>query len=105
MAALRLEVITPTGLAFARSGLEQVVLRRREKHFEQGSEVAVRPRHGALLLRIPDHVLRCETDDGWIRLRVRDGFAEVLDDRVSVLTPSAEELPPESSGCEAPSRQ
>ena len=104
MATLRLEVITPTGLAFARSGLDQVVLRRREKCFEQGSEIAVRPRHGALLTRVPDHVLRCETDAGWLRLRIRGGFAEVLDDRVSVLTPSAEELPPEPAGCEAASR-
>jgi F0F1-type ATP synthase epsilon subunit len=97
---LRLEVITPTGLAFARNDLEQVVMRRKESRFELGSEVAVRPRHGALLLRLPDHVLRCRTDRGWLRLHVAGGFAEVLDDRVSILTPSAEELPTEPDGCE-----
>jgi hypothetical protein len=45
---LALEIVTPDGMALQESGVDVVVLHRRERRFEPGSEIAVfRPRASA----------------------------------------------------------
>lgn len=101
MASVGLEIVTPTGLAFEADGLSAVVLRRRETRFEVGSEVVILPRHGPMLIRLPDHVIECRRGDSAQLIGVKSGFAEVLDDRISVLTRSVEKVdepPPRCRG-------
>ena len=50
---LTLEIVTPDGVAVREERVEVVVLRRRERRFERGSEIAVFPLHGPLLVRLP----------------------------------------------------
>ena len=90
MGALTLEVVTPRGGFLREEGLAEIVLFRRERRFEPGSEVAIFPAHGPLLVRLPACEIRYRHDGRSGRLRVHGGFAEVVDDVVTVLTPRAE---------------
>ena len=69
-------------------------LHRREKRFELGSEIAVFPRHGPLLVRLPIAPLRYYKAGERVHLAVGGGFAEVLKDRVLVVTPRVERVAP-----------
>lgn len=99
MAGVSLEIITPTGLAFEAHDLSAVVLRRRESRHEVGSQIVILPRHGPLLVRLPDHIIECRQVDRAESIAVSSGFAEVLDDRVSVLTHSVERVGERGSRC------
>ncbi len=92
--ALALEIVTPDGVALRESGVAVVVLRRRERRFEPGSEIAVFPLHAPLLVRLPIAPLRYEKAGERVHLAVGGGFAEVLRDRVLVVTPRVERVPP-----------
>jgi F-type H+-transporting ATPase subunit epsilon len=89
---LELEIVTPDGVALTETGVDVVVLRRRERRFELGSEIAVFPRHGALLVRIPIAPVRYRRGAGTVYLAVGGGFAEVLDDKVLIITPRVEPI-------------
>jgi F-type H+-transporting ATPase subunit epsilon len=89
---LTLEIVTPDGTAVRETAVDVVVLRRREEEFEAGSEVAVFPRHGPLLVRLPVAPLRYRRAAETFHLAVGGGFAEVLRDRVLVVTPRVERI-------------
>ena len=91
---LTLQIVTPDGMALQESGVDVVVLHRRERRFEPGSEIAVFPLHGPLLVRLPIAPLRYYKAGERVHLAVGGGFAEVLKDRVLVVTPRAERVAP-----------
>ncbi len=90
---LTLEIVTPDGQALLEAGVERVILRRRERRFELGSELAVFPRHANLLVRMPVAPLRYRKSGETVHLAVAGGFAEVRADRVLVVTPRCEPAP------------
>jgi F0F1-type ATP synthase epsilon subunit len=83
--ALTFEIITGRGVALHEEDLDRIVLRRREPDYDPGSEVAICPRHGPLLMqtqacevRLTRHGLtRCITADS--------GVLEVWKDCVTVV--------------------
>jgi F-type H+-transporting ATPase subunit epsilon len=89
-----LEVVTPDGPFLTERGLDAVVLRRREARFELGSEIAILPLHAPTLIRIPVAPARYRRGGRTFHLAVGGGFAEVERDRVLVVTPRCERLPP-----------
>lgn len=86
---ITLEVVTPLGHVGARRGLDEVVMRRRETRFEQGSEIAVFPGHGPMLVRIPDCDVRFVGDGQEGHIEVSSGFAEVHSNLVTLLVSRA----------------
>ena len=81
---LSLEVVTPKGQKFAEEDLDEVVVRRVEKAFEQGSEVVILPRHAPMLLENSASV-RWRRDAKWRELSLSEGVCEVLSDRVTIV--------------------
>jgi F0F1-type ATP synthase epsilon subunit len=90
--ALELEVVVPDGLVLHEEGVEVVVLRRRERQHAVGSEIAVFPRHGPLLVRLAVAPARYRKGGVMVHLAFGGGFAEVLHDRVRVVTPRCERI-------------
>lgn len=90
--ALRLEIVTPDGCTYGAEGVERIVFRRREREYEQGSEVAVFPGHGPMLVRMSATPLRYRRGGETCYLAVAGGFAEVKESRVLVVTPRFEEV-------------
>jgi F0F1-type ATP synthase epsilon subunit len=90
---LSLEIVTPDGVAVSEDAVELVVLRRRERRFERGSEIAVFPLHAPLLVRVPVAPARYRTEGRTVHLALGGGFAEVKRDRVLVVTPRCERFP------------
>ena len=91
-----LEVVTPRGLELTEEGLDEVVMRRREREFVPGSEVAVFPRHGPMLVRVPASPVRFTKGGRVVTFRVGAGFVEVLDDHVTFLVDSLTPPSPQS---------
>jgi hypothetical protein len=83
-----LEIVTPRGLALSATGLDEVVLRRREPDHDPGSEVAILRNHGAELLVTCAHELRYRRGVTVSRVNVGSGVAEVLDGHVTLLVTS-----------------
>lgn len=94
MEPLTLEVVTPRGGFLRESGVTEVVVRRKEVRFDPGSEVAVLPGHGPLLVRLADCEMRYTSGGHVSRLHVHGGFAEVRGGGVLILTPRAERPAP-----------
>lgn len=90
--SLVLEIVTPDGVALRESGVETVVFRRREPGFEVGSEIAVLPLHAPMLARIAVAPVRYRRGGETAQLAVDGGFAEVVDDRVVIVTPRVERI-------------
>jgi F-type H+-transporting ATPase subunit epsilon len=90
---LSLEIVTPDGVALEERGLDLIVVRRREPEREVGSEVAIYPRHEALLVRLPVVPVRYYTGTDITWLAVAGGFAEVTGDRVVIVTPRCQRIP------------
>jgi F0F1-type ATP synthase epsilon subunit len=91
--ALRLEIVTPDGVALKEEGVEVVVLHRREPRFAVGSEVAIFPLHAPLLVRLAVAPVRYRKGMATVHLAVGAGFAEVVDDRVVIVTPRCQRVP------------
>ncbi len=91
--ALVLEIVTPDGPALAERDVEVVVLRRRERRFELGSELAIFPRHAPTLVRMPVAPVRFRKGGRTEHVAVAGGFAEVRRDRVLVVTPRCVRVP------------
>ncbi len=91
MGTIRLRVVTPKGVALEETGLDEVVVRRREAgaEGEAGSEVAVLRRHGPLLMATAAAVVRYRRGTDVQHVAVEQGVTEVLDEVVTVLVPSA----------------
>jgi F-type H+-transporting ATPase subunit epsilon len=92
---LVLEIVTPDGMAVRDTEVDVVVFHRREARFELGSEIAVFPLHGPLLVRIPVGPVRYHRLGGQHHLAVGGGFAEVQGDRVLITTPRLARVAPE----------
>jgi F0F1-type ATP synthase epsilon subunit len=89
MGAIVLEIVTPAGLSLHETGLDEVVLRRREPDHEPGSEVAILRLHAPELMVTCDHMLQYRRGERVSRVHVGPGVAEVLDENVTVLVTSA----------------
>lgn len=92
---LALEIVTPEGDTLKENLVDEIVFRRKERQFEAGSEVAIFPLHGPLLIRIPIAPLRYRIGGEIFYLAVGGGFVEVKKDRVLVVTPRFELVPAE----------
>jgi F-type H+-transporting ATPase subunit epsilon len=92
-APLVLQIITPDGHSLRKTGIDVVVLRRRELRFELGSEVAVFPSHAPLLIRIPAAPVRYRQGNRTFYLAVGGGFAEIRANEVLVVTPRFAAIP------------
>jgi len=92
--AIVLEIVTPAGLKLRETGLDEVVLRRREPGRDLGSEVAVLRRHGPELIATCAHELRFRRGGSVSKVAVGPGVAEVLDEHVALLVTGSEARPP-----------
>ena len=83
--AITFDVVSASGLVLHEEGLERVVVRRREEHFDPGSEFAICAHHAPLLMQTQACVVRLTTEDGQTqRVACEPGVLEVLDDRVTL---------------------
>lgn len=89
MPTLLLEIVTPAGLALRAGELDEVVVRRREPEHDPGSEVAILPRHGSLLMRSAAAEVRYRRAGHVMRVAVGPGVTEVLDGRVLMMVAEA----------------
>ena len=99
---LAIEIVTPRGAALKREGLRKVVLRRREERFELGSEIAILPNHGEMMVRVPECDISLFDEETVIHVHVAGGFAEVYDGVVTLLTASAAVIDESIGECPAP---
>ncbi len=82
---LSLEIVTPGGVTMEESDVDGVVVRRREAG-ALGSEIAVLPLHGPMLVRVAPCTMRIYRG-GETRLQQIDGgFMEVRGDKVTLVT-------------------
>lgn len=81
---LVLDIVSPKGVVLHEEGLDAVVVRRREARFEPGSEVAILPRHGRLLMQTQPCRLRFDRDATCTEVEAGAGVLEVIDDRVTL---------------------
>lgn len=103
--ALALEIVTPDGPAVDERGVEVVVLRRRERRFDPGSEVAVFPLHAPTLVRLGIAPLRYRRAGRTFHVAVDGGFAEVRRDRVLVVTPRCGRVDGEGEAARAAAKE
>jgi len=75
--ALSLEVVSPCGVVARESGLDEIVVRRREPDHDPGSEVAIYPHHGPLLMQTQACEIRLTRAGQSSGLRVGAGVLEV----------------------------
>ena len=94
MGQIELEVLSPAGLLVHETGLDEVVVRRREPGRDLGSEVAVLRRHGPELIATCAHELRFRRGGSVSKVGVGAGVAEVLDEHVTLLVTGSEARPP-----------
>lgn len=102
---LVLEIVTPDGMAVSETEVDAVVFHRREARFETGSEIAVFPLHGPLLVRIPVGPGRYHKRGEQVHLALGGGFAEVQGDRVLITTTRFERVAPEEPDPRARARE
>lgn len=84
---LTLEIITPDGLELKEMDIDEVVLRRQEREIDFGSEVAIFPLHGMMLVKIAISPGRYRKGSLTFHFVVAGGYAEVKENQVTVLTP------------------
>ena len=94
MGAIELEVLSPAGVLLHETGLDEVVLRRREPEHDPGSEFAILMRHGPELIATCAHELRYRRGERISTMAVGQGVAEVLDEHVTVLVTGADAASP-----------
>jgi F-type H+-transporting ATPase subunit epsilon len=82
MATLRLEIVTPEAKTFAED-VEMVTIPGSE------GELGILPRHAPLMTQLQPGELKIRRGGQETRLATGGGFAEVLPDRVSILTDMA----------------
>jgi F0F1-type ATP synthase epsilon subunit len=92
---LNLQVLSPDGRSLQVPDVDVVVVRRKERRFEQGSEVAIFPLHAPMLIRVPIAPLRYQKGGRSTYLVVGGGFVEVKGNQVLVVTPRFEEISPD----------
>jgi F-type H+-transporting ATPase subunit epsilon len=89
---LVLRIVTPDGQSLNEQRVDVVVFRRKEKHFELGSEIAIFPRHAPLLIRIPVAPVRYRKGERTSFAAVGGGFVEIRENGVLVVTPRFEKI-------------
>lgn len=89
---LVLQIVTPDGQSLKEKQVDVVVFRRKEKRFELGSEIALFPRHGPTLIRIPIGPLRYRKGEQTWYVAVGGGFVEIKENQVLVVTPRFEKI-------------
>jgi F-type H+-transporting ATPase subunit epsilon len=82
---LSLEIVTPQGAVHTETGVEGVVVRRKEER-PLGSEMLILPGHGPMLARVQACNLRVYKDGRTRHLEVEGGFLEVRGDKVTLVT-------------------
>ena len=83
--ALTLEVVSPRGVVAREGGLDRVVVRRREPDYDPGSEVAILPHHGPLLMQTQPCTLRITRAGNTHELKVDAGVLEVVSDHITLV--------------------
>ena len=83
--SLTLNIVAPTGTRLHEESLESVVLRRREAEFDPGSEVAILPKHGPLLMQTQACVARLTRRGVTQEVEIGAGILEVYRDQVTVV--------------------
>jgi F0F1-type ATP synthase epsilon subunit len=82
---LSVEVVTRAGLALREGDLDRIVIRRREAAFDPGSEIAICPNHGPLLMQTQACRLRLTRGDSTRVVEVGAGVLEVLGNKVTLV--------------------
>lgn len=85
---LSLEIITPEGVTLTESEIDGIVVRRKEDR-SLGSEMEVLPLHGPTLARVQACRLRYYRGGVTHYVDISDGFMEVKQDRVTIVTTGA----------------
>jgi F0F1-type ATP synthase epsilon subunit len=83
--ALTLDIVTPRGLARHEENVDRIVVRRREADFDPGSEFAICPRHGALLMQTQACRMRVVRGARTLSIDVPPGVLEVVHDAVTLV--------------------
>ena len=83
--ALVFEIIGSRGLLFHEESLDRVVVRRREEQFDPGSEFAICPRHGPLLMQTQACRVRLTRAGRTHEVEAPPGVFEVIDDHVTLV--------------------
>jgi F0F1-type ATP synthase epsilon subunit len=83
--ALTFDIVTAKGLSLHEEGLDRFVIRRREADFDPGSEMAICPHHGPLLMQTQACIARLTRGAHTMPLDVEPGVLEVIDDRVTLV--------------------
>ena len=95
MSLQSLEIVTPHGRVLNEQNVAKVVVRRFEERFETGGQVVFLPHHGSETVHMGEGELLYVTEDGrQAHVAVNGGFAEIEQDRVTVLTYAAQLAPP-----------
>jgi F-type H+-transporting ATPase subunit epsilon len=89
---LVLQIVTPDGQSLEEKHVDVVVIRRREKRFELGSEIALFPRHAPALIRIPVAPVRYRKGERTYYIAVGGGFVEIRENQVLLVTPRFEKI-------------
>ena len=89
---LVLQIVTPDGQSLKEKQVDAIVFRRKEKHFELGSEIALFPRHAPTLIRIPVAPVRYRKGERTYYVAVGGGFVEIKENQVLVVTPRFEKI-------------
>ena len=83
--SLTLDIVSPRGLVACETGLDRVVVRRREPDHDPGSEIAILPHHGPLLMQTQACTVRVSRGARTDGLEVGAGVLEVLGDHVTLV--------------------
>lgn len=84
---LSLEIVTRRGRALFEEDVAEIVFRRREQQFEQGSEVAIFPGHAPMLMQNAGGDVRWKDRKDVIHHHdVDPGLVEVLDGHVLLVS-------------------
>lgn len=87
---LSLEIITRRGRKVLEEDVAEIVFRRREERFEQGSEVAIFPGHAPMLMQSAGGTIRWkDRKDEVHRYDADPGLVEVLGNVVLLVTDGA----------------
>ena len=85
MMAITFDIVAPGGTRLHEESLERVVIRRREAEYDPGSEVAILPKHGPLLMQIQPCVVRFTRLGTTREIAVGAGVLEVFRDYVTLV--------------------
>ena len=83
--ALAFDIVDARGLLLHEGSLERIVIRRREEHFDPGSEFAICPHHGPLLMQTQACRVRLTRAGHTREVEVPAGVFEVIDDHATLV--------------------